>query len=740
MNKIRIHQIAKDLNKSTKEIITALDELGLEGKTHTSSIEEEWVPKLKKYFKAPASASKKEAEESKPKRRTVAAGRTRGGRTSETAASEAVALEEPPAVVPPVIETSLDVAGAPSSVVVPGTKGSDVTDEELERLTAPVSVPAIEGPSDVAAAATEARPRIAISENIAVKDLAQKLGVMSKVLLKKLLDRGILANLNQSIDLKLAEQLAGEFGFDTQVTSYEEVVAREQEAEDTPSSLLIRPPVVTIMGHVDHGKTSLLDAIRESNLTSRESGGITQHIGAYQVKVSGRAITFIDTPGHEAFTRMRARGALVTDIVILVVAADDGVMPQTLEAIDHAKAAKVPIIVAINKIDKPDANPDRIKQQLAQHAILIEEYGGDTVCVEISARKRTNINALLDMILLVADILELKANPGRMTTGTILEARLDKSRGPIGTVLVQNGTLHVGDVFVAGAVMGRVKAMFNDLGEKMKEASPGYPVEVLGFQGVPQAGDSFQVFKDEFKARSIVAFRQVKVREAAAQPASRLSLDQLFNKIQQGEIRELPIIIKADVQGSIEVLNDTLNKLSTNEVKIRTIHTGTGAVTLSDVLLASASNAIIIAYNVRPEPKARELAEKEKVDIRAHTIIYDIVAEIRSALEGLLQPTLKEIFLGSAEVRDTFRIPKVGVIAGSYVVSGKISRNAPVRLLRDHVVIYEGKISSLKRFKDDASEVREGFECGIGLENYNDVKVGDSIEAYTIEKVARQLT
>lgn len=748
MNKIRIHQIAKDLNKTTKEIITALEELGLQGKTHTSSIEEEWVAKVKKYFKAPAVAktfkapavAKKGEVGSKPKSRTAAAGRSRGARASRTSTSaEAVAVEERPAVVRPVIKKSVDLAGAPPSVPVPVAKGGDVTDEELERLTAPVATP-VEGPGLAVAAPVETRPQIAISENIAVKDLAQKLGVMSKVVLKKLLDRGILANLNQSIDLKLAEQLANDFGFDVQVTSYEEVVAREQEAEDTPSSLLVRPPVVTIMGHVDHGKTSLLDAIRESNLTSHESGGITQHIGAYQVQVSGRAITFIDTPGHEAFTRMRARGALVTDIVILVVAADDGVMPQTLEAIDHAKAAKVPIVVAINKIDKPDANPERIKQQLAQQAILIEEYGGDTVCVEISARKRTNIDTLLDMILLVADILELKANPGRMTTGTILEARLDKSRGPIGTVLVQNGTLHVGDVFVAGAVMGRVRAMFNDLGEKMKEASPGFPVEVLGFQGVPQAGDSFQVFKDEFKARSIVAFRQVKVREAAAQPPSRLSLEQLFNKIQQGEIRELPIIIKADVQGSIEVLNDTLTKLGTSEVKIRIIHTGTGAVTLSDVLLASASNAIIIAYNVRPEPKARELAEKEKVDIRAHTIIYDIVGEIRSALEGLLQPTLKEMFLGSAEVRDTFRIPKVGTIAGSYVVSGKISRNAPVRLLRDHVVIYEGKISSLKRFKDDASEVREGFECGIGLENYNDVKVGDSIEAYTIEKVARQLT
>jgi translation initiation factor IF-2 len=580
---------------------------------------------------------------------------------------------------------------------------------------------------------------IQISENIAVKDLAIKLNVMSKILLKKLLDRGILANLNQSLDLKLAEQLADEFGFGIEVKSYEEVVAREQEGEETEASQVKRPPVVTIMGHVDHGKTSLLDAIRESNVAGGESGGITQHIGAYSVSVNQRGITFIDTPGHEAFTRMRARGALVTDIVVLVVAADDGVMPQTLEAIDHAKAAKVPIIVAINKMDKPDANPDRIKQQLSQHGILIEEYGGDTVCVEISARKKMNIDTLLEMILLVADLLELKASPGRLSTGTILEAKLDKSRGPVGTVLVQNGTLHIGDVFVAGAVMGRVRAMFNDMGHKMKESMPGEPVEVLGFQGVPQAGDSFQVFKDEFKARGIVAFRQSRARELATQSAGRLSLEQLFNKIQQGEIRELPIIIKADVQGSLEVLSDTLTKLGTSEVKIKIIHSGTGAITLSDVLLASASNAIIIGYNVRPEPKARELAEKEKVDIRTHTVIYNITAEIRSALEGLLQPTIKEVFLGSLEVRDTFRIPKVGTIAGCYVSSGKITRNASVRLVRDHVVTYEGKISSLKRFKDDASEVKEGFECGVGIENYNDIKIGDTIEAYTTEKVARQL-
>lgn len=771
--KVRIHQVAKDLDKTSQEILEVLHELGVEdAKSHSSSIDESLVPKIKQRLSAhkkdahghhkaepkvepkkehkpaqkvepkmPPKIEHKTAEQNKTEHKPKVEHKPRTEHKPKAKEESIVVKEEAkpkkkiasqPHREPAHAETAVAVA-EPEVEEAISTPEPTLSEEELERLTAP------EAETVAPAPVLPSRPTIQISENIAVKDLAIKLNVMSKILLKKLLDRGILANLNQSLDMKLAEQLADEFGFGIEVKSYEEVVAREQEGEETEASQVKRPPVVTIMGHVDHGKTSLLDAIRESNVAGGESGGITQHIGAYSVSVNQRGITFIDTPGHEAFTRMRARGALVTDIVVLVVAADDGVMPQTLEAIDHAKAAKVPIIVAINKMDKPDANPDRIKQQLSQHGILIEEYGGETVCVEISARKKMNIDTLLEMILLVADILDLKASPGRLTTGTILEAKLDKSRGPVGTVLIQNGTLHIGDVFVAGAVMGRVRAMFNDMGHKMKESMPGEPVEVLGFQGVPQAGDSFQVFKDEFKARSIVAFRQSKARELATQSGSRLSLEQLFSKIQQGEIRELPIIIKTDVQGSLEVLSETLTKLGTSEVKIKIIHSGTGAITLSDVLLAEASNAIIIGYNVRPEPKARELAEKEKVDIRTHTVIYNITAEIRSALEGLLQPTIKEVFLGSLEVRDTFRIPKVGTIAGCYVSSGKITRNASVRLVRDHVVTYEGKISSLKRFKDDASEVKEGFECGVGIENYNDIKIGDTIEAYTTEKVARQL-
>ncbi len=798
--KVRIHQVAKDLDKTSHEILEVLVELGVEVKSHTSSIDESLVPKIKQRL----SAHKKSAHppESKTEHKTTPKTETahktehktphkvehktdhkpehktahkpehktepkpepktehktdhkpkvveHKAKTEPKLKEAAKEKEDPKAKRKTVTQPQRPKVHADTAVAVaepdrqeteaPVIAEPSISEEELDRMTAPEAEIAEAPPVAVAVPEAPARPRIQVSENIAVKDLAIKLNVMSKVLLKKLLDRGILANLNQSIGLKLAEQLAGEFGFDIEVKTYEEVVAREQEGEELESNLVIRPPVVTIMGHVDHGKTSLLDAIRESNIAGGEFGGITQHIGAYSVRVNRRAITFIDTPGHEAFTRMRARGALVTDIVVLVVAADDGVMPQTMEAIDHAKAAKVPIVVAINKMDKPEANPDRIKQQLSQHEILIEEYGGDTVCVEISARKKTNINTLLDMILLVADILELKATPERLATGTILEARLDKSRGPIATVLVQNGTLHVSDVFVAGSVMGRVRAMFDDLGNKLKDALPGQPVEVLGFQGVPQAGDSYQVFKDEFKARSIVAFRQTKAREMATQSSSRLSLEQLFSKIQQGEIRELPIIIKTDVQGSLEVLSESLTKIGTEEVKIRIIHSGTGAITESDVLLASASNAIVIGYNVRPEPKARELSEKEKVDVRTHTIIYNITAEIKSALEGLLRPTIKEVFLGSAQVRDTFRIPKVGMIAGCYVTSGKIARNASIRLVRDHVVILEGKISSLKRFKDDASEVKEGFECGVGIENFNDIKAEDVIEAFTVEKVARQLT
>jgi translation initiation factor IF-2 len=492
------------------------------------------------------------------------------------------------------------------------------------------------------------------------------------------------------------------------------------------------------MGHVDHGKTSLLDAIRETEVAAGEAGGITQHIGAYEAHLKDRRIVFIDTPGHEAFTRMRARGAKVTDIVVLVVGADDGVMPQTEEAIDHAKAAKVPIIVAINKIDKPDAQPERVKRQLADLGLMPEEWGGETVMVEVSARTKANIPRLLEMILLVGDLRELKADPDAPASGTVLESRVDKGRGPVATVLVQNGTLHVGDVFIVGSVYGKVRAMFDDRALPIKIAAPATPVEVLGLQGIPEAGDQFQV-ADEAKARHIVEYRQGKQREATlAKTASsgRLTLDQLHEQLKAGDVKELPVVIKADVQGSVEVLSEMLPKLSNDQVKLKVIHASVGAVTETDVLLASASNAIIVAFSVRPERKASELAQREGVDIRLHTIIYELLDELKKAVAGLLAPVIKEAYLGRAEVRDTFRVKGVGMIAGCYIQDGLMKRDADVRVLRDNVVIYTGKISSLRRFKDDVNEVRTGFECGLSVSNFADIKTGDILECFKMERVA----
>jgi translation initiation factor IF-2 len=580
---------------------------------------------------------------------------------------------------------------------------------------------------------------ITISEGITVKELSEKLDVKAALVMKKLMDRGIFVAINQTLDGKLATEIAREFGASTSQVSYEEEAMEAVEAAEDPKDLLKRAPVVTIMGHVDHGKTSLLDGIREANVAAREAGGITQHIGAYQVELNGRKIVFIDTPGHEAFTRMRARGAKVTDIVILVVAADDGVMPQTLEAIDHARAAKVPIIVAVNKIDKPEAQPERIKQQLADRGLLAEDWGGDTVMVPVSAKTHQNLELLLEMILLVADLQDLKANPIRPAMGTVIEAQLDRGRGPVATVLVRNGTLRVGDFFICGSVFGKVRAMQNDRGLQIRVAEPSTPVEVLGLDSLPEAGDDFQVVTDTAKAKQIVNFRDQKAREAALAKSSRLTLEQLHKKMEAGEVKELPIIIKTDVGGSAEVLTETLQKLSNEKVKVRVIHSGVGAINESDVLLASASNAIIIGFNVRPERKAESLAEQEKVDIRLHTIIYNLTDEIKRAMTGLLEPVFKEVYRGKAEVRETFRITKVGNVAGCMVTDGNIPNRSEVRLLRDNVVVYTGKISSLRRFKDDVTEVKSGMECGITLENYSDVKQGDIIEAFVTERVANEV-
>jgi translation initiation factor IF-2 len=571
---------------------------------------------------------------------------------------------------------------------------------------------------------------------VTVKELSEKTDRKAKDIIARLMARGILATINQPLDTRVAQEVCRELGFEARVVSFEEEVERAEAVETRPANLLPRDPVMTIMGHVDHGKTSLLDAIRESNVAGGEAGGITQHIGAYHIRHKERGITFIDTPGHEAFTKMRARGAGVTDIVVLVVAADDGVMPQTIEAIAHARAAKVPMVIAINKIDKPGANLDRVKKQLSDHNLLVEDWGGDVVAVPISAKQRTGINELLEMILLVADIADLKADPTMRASGTVLESRLDRSRGPVATILVQRGTLRVGDPFIAGAVHGKVRAMFDDRGHRLREAGPAIPVEVLGLEGVPQAGDSFQVLEEEWKVRQIGAFRQQKLRQEAMAKATRLTLDHLAEQIKTGSVKELPLVVKADVQGSVEALTKSLTDLPQDRVKIKIVHAGSGAITETDVNLASASNAIIIGYNVRPERSAQDLAEKEKVDLRLHSVIYDITNEIKNAMVGLLEPESKEVYLGRAEVRQTFRVPKAGTIAGCAVADGRILRSAEVRLLRDNVVVYTGKVASLRRFKDDVSEVKAGYECGIGLANYNDVKIGDVIEAFKVEKVA----
>ena len=590
---------------------------------------------------------------------------------------------------------------------------------------------------------------ITITEGISVKDLAEKLEVRPKDIIARLLMRGVFASINQTLDSELATTVSRQFGADTNVISFEQhaeqmVEAGLEKAEDA-GRRHARPPVVTIMGHVDHGKTSLLDAIRETNVAGGEAGGITQHIGAYEVKILdpnspafGREIVFLDTPGHEAFTRMRSRGAKVTDIVVLVVAADDGVMPQTLEAIDHANAANVPIIVAINKIDKPGALPERPKKQLADRGLVPEDWGGKTVFVEVSAKQKTNLNLLLEMICLVADLGELKAAPERPATGAVLEAKLDRGRGAVATVLVQNGTLRTGDTFIVGNTYGKVRAMFDDRGNAVEDAPPSTPVEVLGLEGLPQAGDQLSVVADRDKAKQIAQYREAKAREAQLAKTSRLSLEGLAEQMKTAGVKELPIILKGDVQGSVEVLADSLSKLSNDKVKIKVLHTGVGAITETDVLLASASNAIIIGFNVRPERKAQELAEQEEVDIRLHSIIYELQDEIKKAMTGLLEPTIKETYLGRAEVRNTFKVPKVGTVAGCYVQDGIIKRDAQVRLLRDGVVVFTGKIGSLRRFKDDAAEVRNGMECGVSIANYGDIKVGDVVEAFVSERVSAE--
>jgi len=579
---------------------------------------------------------------------------------------------------------------------------------------------------------------IRITEVIAVGDLAKRMGVKGGGLIKKLMEMGVLVNINQPIDADVASLVAGEFGYEVERVSLERQELLERR-EDLPEQLKPRPPVVTIMGHVDHGKTMLLDAIRKTNVVGGEAGGITQHIGAYDVNLENGHVVFIDTPGHEAFTAMRARGAQVTDIVVLVVAADDGMMPQTKEAIDHARAAKVPIVVAINKTDKPTANPEKVKKDLSDYGLVPEQWGGTTLFAEVSAKQKTGIKELLDSILLQAEVLELRSNPDKPARGVIIESKLDKGRGPVATLLVQEGTLKTGDAFIAGSHYGRVRAMLNDKGQKIGEGPPSTPVEVVGFTDVPEAGDPFIVVSEERMAKQISLYRQEKVREKELSKLSKVSLEELYDKIKKGEVKELNVVIKADVQGSIEAVKEALKKFPTDQVKVNVLHDAVGGITETDVNLASASNAIIIGFNVRPGVKAQSLAEEEHVDIRTYSIIYDAITDIKNALEGLLEPTYKEHVLGRAQVIQVFNIRKVGTVAGSLVVDGKVVRGSHARLLRDNVVVYNGRISSLRRFKDDMKDCSQGLECGIGIENFNDIKLGDVIESYEVEEVQTRL-
>ena len=585
---------------------------------------------------------------------------------------------------------------------------------------------------------------IAVDGSLTVQNLAEALGKPATEVIMKLMKMGTMASLNQEVNFEIASHLASEYGFTLVTSSNDEDAEEEIEAlmdiqEDREEDLKPRPPVVTVMGHVDHGKTSLLDAIRSTHVTNSEAGGITQHIGASEVSINGQKIVFLDTPGHEAFTSMRARGAQVTDIAILVVAADDGIMPQTIEAINHAKAAEVPLIVAINKIDKPSANPDKVKQELSEQGLLVEDWGGDVIAVPVSARQRTGIDTLLEMILLVAEVEELKANPNKRAVGTVIEAELDKGRGPVATVLVQGGTLKVGDPIVCGVASGKVRAMINSKGKRVKTAGPSMAVEILGLSEVPQGGDQFVAVPSDKVARNISEKRQLIAREEMLKSSQRMSLDEFFNQMNEGQVKELNIVIKADVQGSVQAVKQSLEKLSNEEVAVRVIHGGVGAINESDIMLAAASNAIIIGFNVRPVPSAESLAEKESVDVRSYTIIYKAIEDIQAAMTGMLDPEYRDEDTGKAEIREVYKISGVGTVSGCYVTSGKIFRNGKVRIVRDGIIIHEGEIQALKRFKDDVKEVNNGYECGMSFVNYNDIKVGDIVEAYITKEVERKL-
>lgn len=699
---VRVHQLAKDLGLTSPDLILKLKKLKIKVKGHMSTLDEDTAEIVRQQI---VKDSKKE-KAAKISKKTVSTAKTKEVETVKPKPSAALPVE-----VTPKIET----VPQPPAVVPEPPKAVQV---EISLKKIEVKIP------------------------ITVKDLSIKLNAKPNEIIKEFLKMGVMATINQYLDEATVSKVAKKFGFEISKLPdvEEELVKVSEEVEEDKTKLVHRPPVITLMGHVDHGKTSLLDMIRKSRLTEKESGGITQHIGAYDVKVGNGFVTFLDTPGHEAFTAMRARGATATDVVVLVVAADDGVMPQTIEAIDHAKAAQVPIVVALNKVDKPQANVDKVKKQLMELGLTSEDWGGKTITLPVSAKTGQGINELLEMLLLEAEMLELKANPNRLAKGVVIEAELSKGSGPMATVLVQNGTLKVGDIIVSGLHYGRIRAMINDRGQRMASAGPSMPVEISGISGLPLAGETFYVVEDERKAKEIVDLRQRKLADKEAGPKRHITLEDLYQQIKEGKTSELKIILKADVQGSIEALRDSLEKLSTQEVRLKTIHAGVGEINESDVMLAIASDAIVIGFHVEKTPKAGAMAEEEKVDVRVYRIIYETINDIKAAMEGLLTPHIQETFLGRAEVRQVFKVSKAGIIAGSFVTKGKISRQAPVvRLLREGNKIFEGKISSLKRFKDDVREVAENFECGISLEGHSDIKTGDLIEAYQIEKIARRL-
>ena len=686
MSKIRVYELAKELNVSSKDLINLLmEEFGVEVKNHMSVIEDEDATLIKELL-----------------------GDTSNG-DSEGKKSLVDEYEEE-------LAESLNK----------GVKKKKKTKKELEQ-------------EEVERNAEAACGVIEIGETITVKELCEKLGKPTNDVIKNLIFLGVMAGVNQEIDFTTAEKLCEKYEVLVEKKEEEtELEAFEEDTDVVEENLVKRPPIVTIMGHVDHGKTSLLDAIRHAKVTASEAGGITQHIGAYTVSLNGEKITFLDTPGHEAFTAMRARGAQVTDIVILVVAADDGIMPQTKEAINHCKAADVPMIVAINKIDRPGANVDRVKQELTEHGLVSEDWGGDTICVPVSAKTGENLESLLEMVLLTAEMQELKADPNRKAKGTVIEAKLDKGRGSVASLLIQNGTLNVGDSILVGSTYGRIRAMFDDRGKKIKSAGPSIPVEILGLSEVPAAGDRFIVCKDEKTARNMADLRKQKIKADSHQASNRVSLEDLYSQIQEGKVKELAIVVKADVQGSVEAIRQSLEKLSTDDVKVRVIHGAVGAITETDVTLAAASNALVIGFNVRPDGNATVQAEKENIEIKTYRIIYDAIEDVKSAMIGMLEPEYKEVVNGKAEVRMTYKISNVGTIAGCYVTDGKIVRNSEIRVIRDGIVIFESTLASLKRFKDDAKEVAKGYECGLSVEKFNDLKEGDVIESFTMEAIKRK--